>query len=315
MTVDMDLGRRVYLPEFERSLALMDQEGLKLAYYTRYETAVQIIEGRAIWMRNTRYMNDVGEIQHGIDAVDAFFAKKANQQRMHAALGGPLASAVHAFWLNTKHKLIGEIYITCVSQHWPSEDDYGRLSMWRGYCNQPDGVALVLNVAPFRLQTNELNAYSSPVLYGHAADFEAQALQVLSNIQRERAHLGSDQEVLGSLAMAFLFGAVCLKHPGFAEEQEWRVIHMPTVIQLPTRLRRRDGVLDPPQTIFEIPLESDPAAGLVGLAPGELIDRIIVGPSNRTFDIRTGLAGALANAGVADPWSIISVSGIPLRPL
>jgi hypothetical protein len=119
-------------------------------------------------------------IQHGIDAVDAFFGKIENRRRMHAALGSALASAVSAFWLNTKHKLIGEIYITCVSQHWPSEDAYGRLSMWRGYCNQPDGVALVLNVEPFRLQTNEFNAYSSPVLYGHAADFEAQALQVFA---------------------------------------------------------------------------------------------------------------------------------------
>lgn len=293
----------------------MDREGLKLAYYTRYETAIQIIEGRAIWMRNTRHMNDVGEIQHGIDAVDAFFAKTENQRRMHAALGSALASAVSAFWLNTKHKLIGEIYITCVSQHWPSEDEYGRLSMWRGYCNQPDGVALVLNVEPFRLQTNEFNAYSSPVLYGHAADFEAQALQVLANIEQERAHLGSDQDVLGSLAMAFLFGAVCLKHPGFAEEQEWRVIHMPTVIPIQSRLRRRDGMLDPSQTIFEIPLENDAAAGLVGLAPGEIIERIIVGPSNRTGDIRAGLEAALADAGVADPSGIISVSGIPLRPL
>lgn len=315
MPLDKDLVRRVYLPEFDRSLSLMDQEGLKLAYYTRYETAVQIIEGRAIWMRNTRYMNDVGEIQHGIDAVEAFFAKADNQQRLASALGPPLASAVQAFWRSAKHKLIGEVYITCVSQHWPSEDAYGRLSMWRGYCNQPDGVALVLDVAPFRLQTNVLNAYSSPVLYGHAADFEAQALQVLANIERERANLGGDQEILGSLAMAFLFGAVCLKHPGFAEEQEWRVIHMPTVIPLPTRLRRRDSMLHPPQTIFEIPLENDAAAGFVGVAPKELIKRIIVGPSNRTTEIRMGLSAALTAAGVANPSGIISVSGIPLRPI
>lgn len=314
MPISRDKALTVFMPVFAEVLRRMQTEKRSFAYYTSVDTALRIIGGQSIWMRNARHMNDIADVQHGIAAVDSFFSAKGNRSRLYQVLGTGAGSSIDAFWSNYRSRLIGEVYITCVSEHTRSEDDYGRLSMWRAYCANPDGVALVLNTAPFYLETNELNAYSSPVYYGHATDFHDRVNDVLDNIERERQPDWTDREITDHFAMALLFGAVCLKHPGFREEQEWRVVHMPNAIQRRSRLRRLDNVLDPPQTIFEIPLISDPAVGLTGLSPAELIERIIVGPSSRGLATSAELAAALRAQGVADPVGRIVTSGIPLRP-
>lgn len=314
MPIAKDEALQVFMPVFASALHRMETEGRSFVYYTSVDTALRIIGGRTIWMRNARRMNDVADVQHGIVAVDQFFQSKPNRARLYHVLGMQVGSRIDALWLHYRNHLMGEVYITCVSEHPRSEDDYGRLSMWRAYCASPDGVALVLNPAPFYLETNELNAYSSPVYYGHAHELHDRFHEVLDNIERERKPDWTDEEVLGHLVMAILFGAVCLKHPGFQEEQEWRVVHMPNAFRRPSRLRRLDNMLDPPQTVFEIPLISDPSVGLTGLSPGELIERVIIGPSNRTSATSASLIAALAAQGVLDPASRIVTSGIPLRP-
>jgi hypothetical protein len=91
--------------------------------------------------------------------------------------------------------------------------------MWRGYCGNPDGVALVLNTEAFRLETNGLNAYSSPVFYGTVGEFHAKFRDILHNIEAHAEELRTfgPHNVLAGVIMAMIFGAVCLKHPGFSE--------------------------------------------------------------------------------------------------
>ena len=213
-----------------------------------------------------------------------------------------------------KTNVVKDVFISCMSEHWPSEDPFGRLSMWRAY-GDPDGVCLVMNVEAFRLESNALNAYSSPVFYGDAAQFSDRLKAVLTNVGDSATLLKSSMTselVLNSLVIAFLFGAVCLKHPGFAEEQEWRVIHMPYIRQ-PSLLRRLDLQGPPAQTIFEILLEDAPDQGLVGLTPDALIHRVIIGPSNHSGAIAQEITDLLTAQGVVDAGARIVQSGIPLR--
>lgn len=188
--------------------------------------------------------------------------------------------------------------------------------MWRAYCCKPDGVALVLNTEAFRLESNALNAYSSPVFYGTVGEFHAKFREMLANISANAETIRSAmsaQDVLGAVFMAILFGAVCLKHPGFEEEKEWRVIHMPAIKQ-PSLLRRREVTIrGKEETIFEIPLKDAPEQGLVGIEVKDLMNHIVIGPSNRTETIRAALADALAKRRIKNPASRIVASEIPLR--
>ncbi|HEY8575836.1 MAG TPA: DUF2971 domain-containing protein [Devosia sp.] len=310
--------RQIFMPYHSGKLARLEREKMRLAYYTNFETAKLIVDNRAIWLRNTAHMNDLNELEHGVGAIEGILAKPSIQARLTSVLSPidpNLGRFLLAAWQRIKGALAGEVYITCVTEHPAEEDNFGRLSMWRAY-SQPDGVAIVMNTDAFKLETNELNAYSSPVFYGYAADAEQQLLEVLEAIESnisELAALGA-QFVAEFLALTLLFGAVCLKHPGFVEEAEWRVVHMPTLIPRKSRLVRRDNMLDPPQTIYEIPLIDDPKVGLIGLDPNLLFHRMIVGPSIRSEAIEAELIQGLEAQGVKDAGQRIIRSGIPLRP-
>jgi hypothetical protein len=56
-----------------------------------------------------------------------------------------------------------------------------------------------------------------------------------------------------------------------------------------------------PQRVYRIPLRSDPAAGLTGLSPDEMIDRIIIGPTQYPFATFDAFVSALDDAGVKEP--------------
>lgn len=316
--MDKDLLRAIFLPTLDEAIKNMDAKKIKLAHYTSFEVALQIIEGEAVWMRDVSHMNDIGEVRYGIQAVDAFISETADRTMLvdtldavHSALGAQIVP----IWQMMKANISTSVYISCFSEHLPGKEDFGRLSMWRAYCCKPDGVALVLNTEAFRLESNALNAYSSPVFYGTVGEFHAKFREMLSNIQANTDMLRTSdpQMLLSHVIMAILFGAVCLKHPGFSEEKEWRVIHM-SLIKLPSLLRKKEvNIRGRDETIFEIPLKDAPEQGLVGIEIKDLLHQIVIGPSNRTETIRSRLAEALSNRGIMNPVSRIVASDIPLR--
>ena len=68
-----------------------------------------------------------------------------------------------------------------------------------------------------------------------------------------------------------------------------------------------------PQPIYKIPLQNVPEEGLVGVEIPELLERIIIGPTEYPLAIREAFETLLADAGVDDPASLIRVSDLPLR--
>jgi hypothetical protein len=104
-----------------------------------------------------------------------------------------------------------------------------------------------------------------------------------------------------------------LKHEGFDEEREWRVIHSPTR-HSPEHIRSSiELVAGVPQRIYKIFLRSDAEAGLTGLNPDELIDRIIIGPTQYPFAMYDAFVSALSDVGVSDAANRVTISQIPVR--
>ncbi|WP_280992119.1 DUF2971 domain-containing protein [Ochrobactrum sp. 19YEA23] len=304
----------IFLPTLHEALQRMDSNNLKLAHYTRFENAKLIISGRTVWMRGSDKMNDTREITHGIEAVDYALTKykhltKETLSRFYVGLPAILEKS----WFDLRNRVLRDVFISCFSEHWPHETPMGRLSMWREY-GKPDGVALVLNVEPFRLETNALNAYASPVYYGGKNELANKYEEILINISdntRELKEFSNPSHILQLMTMAILFGASCLKHSIFKEEEEWRVLHM-TNIQMPTLLRKRVVPITN-ETVFEIPLEDCPEKGLVGLTPDAILANVIFGPSKRADENITEMIDLLRLQGVREPHLRILKSEIPLR--
>jgi hypothetical protein len=108
-------------------------------------------------------------------------------------------------------------------------------------------------------------------------------------------------------------GKVGLKHVGFREEREWRVIYSPkrspsTLIE--SSIESHEGV---PQTVYRFPLDGSVSAELAPLDITRLLDRVIIGPNQYSWAMYESFVAALARAGIENAERRVVVSGIPIR--
>lgn len=106
---------------------------------------------------------------------------------------------------------------------------------------------------------------------------------------------------------------VSLKHPAFREEREWRLIHLPFEQPSPHVKHATVTLGGMPQLVYKIRPENRPEENINGITLAELLDRIIIGPSQYAGPIYASLVEELTKAAVRDAAKKMIFSGIPLR--
>lgn len=310
-----------YEAERVRDLAA---SGRKLAHYTNAHVAHSIISEAEIWMRNVQVMNDFSEVQHGIACMTYARDQGLVGQLFQAvdATHAGLSQEIAELYDGWKTSFLFDTYITCLSEFaaplMPDgtanpENTYGRLSMWRAYGGD-NGVALIVNPY-FLTEGGDLgNVFTSPVFYGDVVAFAGQFARMVAGIEAIPDVLRRcDREALrDSVFNALRFAVLSVKHAGFKEEEEWRVIYTPRMGESPYLKQSVKTVRDVPQVVHTLQLVDDEATG-VRLTPAGLIDEVLIGPCEYPLTLRQTFFDALYRAGVADPASRIRQSGIPLR--
>ena len=295
-------------------------ENRAFAHYTSAEAALSIIRSKRLWMRNTNCMSDYREVQHGFDIINKFFSDPSRKQTFDDAIEGcftgAAAEAITLFnqWWND---IRFNTYIASISEHDGDEEDlFGRLSMWRAFggSNVPR-VALVFRIPFYARSGLTLNLALSPVAYHDERAAHAEIQNVIARITSEKAFLKTlDRTHFLNMVFNMLGAAVvCLKHQGFHEELEWRVIYAPNRTPsalMQSELQTLNGV---PQLIYKIPLDKtvDPAFADIDLA--SMFSRLIIGPSPYPWVMYTAFVDALKNCGVSDAERRVVVSTIPIR--
>lgn len=305
-------------PDLYARMARLKSGDTVVAHYTSAENAVRIIRGKQFWLRNVRCMNDYSEVQHGISQIlSVFHAEDSKRRDRLLALcdriaPGSAAAAIRAFdgW---KGELPAGAFIGCLSDHDPN-DQLGRLSMWRAYGNGA-GVAIVMNNTPFVAETDELKAWSLPVLYLADGEFSEAIDRCLDNIE---ANLESIKHLNGSSITDIVFWwliflSVSLKHPAFKEEKEWRVVYLPLMHRSPVIEEGVETIGGLPQIVQKVPLKNDPSVGLHAADIPNLLRSVIIGPSEFPLVVRDALVSALRDAEVDDAENKVVISWIPLR--
>ena len=310
---------KIFMPlAFERQQQFLGTGG-RLVHYTSADAAINMIKSEEIWMRNAQCMNDFTEVQHGYDYLRCFFSnvqsKKAFNDALNGCAEGVAQDTINHFdgWWRS---IQTNTYITCISEHDDNEDNDGRLSMWRAYGQGSVGVAVVMNGAVFGGGGADLlKAYISPVSYLTKEEFYQEIHKVVENIRQNQSLISTlpRDEIIGWAYNALLFAVTCLKHPGFHEEREWRVIHTPEQDASSFLNKCTEIIRGIPQNIYKIPLKNIPDEGLTGIEIPELINRIIIGPSEYPRAIYDAFVSVLTKARVEDAKNKVFVSGIPLR--
>jgi hypothetical protein len=306
---------KIFFPHAFRRTVEASNSGLRFVYYTNADTAISIIRNKEVWMRKSSLMNDYREIEHGFDCLSNAYKKNHDQVRsVFDVLFPGFCSRLEERFNSWLPHFRTDTYIACFSEHDDTEDQYGRLSMWRAYGGAA-GVAIVLNGGPFLRPSDALKAYTSPIAYKDDQGFESEFAALLESAGSNGAFLKSVGEdvVLNNLFSAFRYGVLCTKHPGFNEEREWRVIYSPSFQKSDRLSSTIVSINGTPQSICKIPLKNVPEEGLVGIELPEMVDRVIIGPTKFPVGIYDALVTLLNEAGVQDASRKVIISDLPLR--
>lgn len=313
----------IFMPRAMKELErFKSSDKLDFVHYTSAENFMRIFDRSdpAIWMRNAQCMNDLSEIKHGRDRIAKALDKDDRLQRLTKALNechNGLGEQSFELFNKSLSSFLTETYITCVSAHHKSEDNIGRLSMWRAYGQGSIGVAIVLNKDSLFSETNYLPAFSSPVSYIDDDEVGNDIEEIIASIDANRDGLrNTNFDTIKMYVFTMLkFGVICLKHSGFLEEQEWRIIHNPQKAG-PTLNTDTVSLSGVPQKIYKIAFK-DYSTYLkpYDISPNKIVKRVIIGPSNYAGVIRDAIIDTLAKAKVENPSDRVVVSDIPLRTL
>ena len=307
---------QLFLPHVLERRAVL-QTGKRLVHYTSAEAAYRIISGREIWLRNAQMMNDFSEIQHGIHCLHLAWASEGGQklQAMLNRLQDGLRDDLANIFDGHADELRVGTFITSLSEHEDDEDFCGRLSMWRAYGGR-SGVALVLNNTAIAAETDEMRVFSSPVFYHDERKFVEWFQHWTGAIlaAEDSLHALGPEAVRNVLLMVFRSFALCTKHPGFAEEREWRVFYSPIFEGESEWIEQAVEIVGGvPQILMKLKLKDNPQKGILGVAPETLLNRVIIGPCDYPIQVRAGIGAAIQAAGIANPLERIWMSLIPLR--
>ncbi|MFO1210180.1 MAG: DUF2971 domain-containing protein [Amaricoccus sp.] len=308
---------RLFLPSLDARVAEARASGLRFAHYTAAPAAMSMVRNRELWLRNTQCMNDSSEVRHGLELLGRAY---------RGAHGARLMGFLESIWPGFRqrageriealaHSVAHDTYIGCVSEHDPAEDGVGRLSMWRAY-SAIGGVAFVLRNGPLvGPGSDALAVFTGPVEYAGREEFFARFGRFVDGLLGEGAYLEGigEERACRGLVGSYHFAALSTKHPGFAEEREWRMAFTPALQPQRDLVRAVELCRGQPQLVYKLPLAWRDGDDGASTALADVLDALIIGPSESPQAMRAAFVELLGQAGVADPEAVVRVSEIPVR--
>jgi hypothetical protein len=296
-----------------------DMPWIRFVHYTSAESALKIITSKRLWMRNTTCMADYREVQHGHEILVRYFSDTQRRnsfvQSLEQCSPGSAIEAMALFdqWLSD---IRAYTYIASVSEHSNQEDQHGRLSMWRAFGDTNVArVALVIKVPHYSEGQAALNVIFSPVAYLDERGVHVALATIIQNICNNANFLAtiSRTQLVANIFNMFVAIVTCVKHLGFHEEREWRVMYSPN--RNPSALidASIETVRGVPQVVYRLPLDVTRSNALADLDLYRMVDRLIIGPTSYPWVLYDAFVKALAAAGVTDAHARVITSAIPIR--
>jgi len=233
----------------------------KLYHYTTWAGLLGILQTKTLWATHYKFLNDYSEIVLFRDKLKSwiyFYVREAYEKKIRKSphieqeinqLGGLDKVIQHdtEVFVDAEYRAIGhEIYILsfCGQHQNPRINSNGLLSQWRGY-GAGGGFALVFNTQKIeefleieseRFQYNMLHI--SDLVYSDDEDKLKEELSedlfiIANDVERVFHNTRLSEKQKGTILKGFESFIICIsryKHCGFSEENEVRVVALPTVL-------------------------------------------------------------------------------------
>ena len=313
----------IFTPQFRKrredlyniqTVSANNKNDKRFVHYTTAESALNIIKTKNIWMRKTSCMSDYLEVEHGFEILRECFNDETRLEiftkSLDAYFPGVVQEAIKLFDSHLNNIRLNT-YIISISEHNDDEDLYGRLSMWRAFSGNAGQVAIIFKI-PWHNEKltkamSELRLFFSPVVYSMVSNYHDEFNKIIDNINSNKDFLRllDRSKIKDSIFQMLLICTVCLKHYGFKEEKEWRIIYFPSMWNselIKSEIKVLDGI---PQKIYHLPLDV--------IDMSSLFDRLIIGPTRYPSVMFEAFSEALLNMGITKAYEKISISKIPIR--
>jgi hypothetical protein len=187
--------------------------------------------------------------------------------------------------------------------------------MWRAFGGSTARVAIVFSVPWFSAGALTLKLRMNPVAYLNEEQVHTEINTVIKNIRENCEFLRSIDRsyIVGSVFNMLAADVTCLKHEGFHEEREWRVIYAPNRDASPLMESSAEIIGGVPQIVYKAPLDVRVSQDLADIDMSRIFDRLIIGPSPYPWVMYQAFVAALAEIGVPEANNRVFVSDIPIR--
>jgi Protein of unknown function (DUF2971) len=310
---EVRLIENILMPHIAEKKKEISRSNWKFVHYTSAENAFSIIRNGEFWLRNAKCMNDYSEIEYGYAMMRKFFGNPqeftSTMDQISEGLGIRLLKELDKWWNVINHNT----YIGSISEHYEIEDEFGRLSMWRAYGKAGEKAALMLNIPLDAPDVSAIqNIFLIPVHYLASEDeLKLVFKSIISNVLENQEYLKKRDlgDIENLLFLALVMLTVCIKHKGFAEEREWRIVYFPHLYASTSIREEFEVISGVPQKVCKVKFD---LLG-TGLDIGTLISGVLIGPTDYPYVMFDAFSDALDAMGMADSTRRVKISNIPLR--
>jgi hypothetical protein len=271
-------------------------EGL-LYHYTTHGGLLGIAETKSIWATNIHYLNDAQEYRYAAEVAKACIGEIRRAE----------LSPLRDFLDELEHWVGGDthirIHVCCFSERSDA------LSQWRAYSRGGQGYSVGFDFKELTSAMSAQNFFLAKCIYAYEAQKLLVNEYVIQPAIRDFEKLGAEpsvearQPLIKQFRSRFYQLAPKIKHPGFAEEREWRLISRPISIPHAQHRFRVGTTLAIPYFGFRLTVDESP------LQLGE----IVVGPS-REQELATSSAIDILTA-TRTLWKNLRPSSTPFRSI
>lgn len=305
--MDKETEQRLDRLRYALNLGPAKPQGL-LYHYTSVEAGRNILTSQKIWFRNAKYMNDYMELEQGRRLMERWL-RKTSDIREHER------EYLEREFRKQYKKWKDKTYLLCFSEgdnKRKKERKRGKLSMWRGY-GTGGGVAFVFDLGGV-ISSPVMGSPIYPVQYWKKTKFNFGMKRIIEAARwqfREQAQVKWESFLANDLLQMIYL----VKHPGFREEREWRIVLRPDAA-LFEKLKMHQTVHGHLETILGVPLDL-PNCSREEMCRDHVqcflhLRKVIVGPSERAEDTREMFRGILRDKGFVMVDTVLS--DIPYRP-
>ena len=297
-----------------------------LVHYTSFEGFQGIVESNQFWFSPVSAMNDIEEVRRG----KKFIVENAAAGRKAASSLFAIQQVDSELWQAMTSEFDARLdwdakntFISCWSECHPEFGTHDDLTMWRGYGNDGNGVAIVVNPDMFLLnQGYAAEVIACPVSYesedqfaARAANFfRAFAVNLLSLTDEERNTFRA--LIIHAFAELCFYLAISHKHTGFEREKEWRFVWRRNPVLEFDDLEQYVLTQSSPRGMVErlcLPLSGTPDFAPTSLDLRALISRVMVGPAFDMGSSERALINLLKRNGFDLTKMFVERSAIPYR--